>query len=282
MIELHEHDKIFSRKAREKLRLKLKAYKDIEIEAAASSIASSIKTSLLQDLQIACNAMRQELLVRVDSAEEPHREYFSAKPTRHWHCEQVRKLSVRSKRQAQRNEEGPLETTIADLVQKEVEQRFNAQQGPFRPDNNTHLQQEMQTQIQDSHESIDRTIQSAVVIIQRTIRDEVRCAATEGVKQIKAQQANQGNQGDELDGGEFSTDEDSDVEKRTQEAWRRSYMHASPSAPVTLPTNTDIDVLYVVEENTPTTLLLEKDPTSTVEEETKETSPPMTELPRLH
>lgn len=63
-------------------------------------------------------------------------------------CEQVRKLSVRSKRQVQQNDESVSKSTITDLVQNAVDQRIKAQHENelCRSDASYHLQQELHTQ----------------------------------------------------------------------------------------------------------------------------------------
>ncbi|KAF4137634.1 hypothetical protein GN958_ATG04718 [Phytophthora infestans] len=288
-----------------------------EVEAATSSIASSIKTSLQLDLQTVCDTIRQELLVRVDSAEEPRRQALRAlvmeittdaerrlearmqraltntqselnlqvqrqADATSALCEQVRKLSVRSKRQVQQNDESVLESTIADLVQKAVDQRIKAQQDNelCRSDANYRLQQELHTQLQDSRNSIDRSLQSAVGEIQRSIRDEVRGAVVEGTKLTKVPEANPGCKADELDDDIPATDEDFELEKRMQEAWWRSYMQNMSSVPADSPTTIGSDVPDVVEEKAPTASP-ERDRLSTIERETKETLPPLAELPQL-
>ncbi|ETL47634.1 hypothetical protein L916_02635, partial [Phytophthora nicotianae] len=110
-------------------------------------------------LQRACGAVRQDLLARVSSGEEPLRESIRSlvldittnaesflegrvqKALSNTQSElnlqvqrqadattalreQIRKLNAQAKRQAQKSDGAALDTTVADLVRQEMEERF--------------------------------------------------------------------------------------------------------------------------------------------------------------
>ncbi|ETP24211.1 hypothetical protein F441_02746 [Phytophthora nicotianae CJ01A1] len=231
----------------------------MEVEAAATRIKASLKESLELDLQRASGAVRQDLLARVSSAEEPLRESIrslvldiTTNAAHLLECrvqkahtntqselnlqvqrqadattalrEQIRKLNVQAKRQARKSDGAALETTVADLVRQEVEERFRGVQinAQRESDANIKFRQEVQTQIRDYQSNSDRSIQAAVGEICKTIRDAVR-AATQETEELKRDGLTQQIYGsDELndggDGDEPAADEDPALEKRMQEA----------------------------------------------------------------
>ncbi|ETP27499.1 hypothetical protein F442_23225 [Phytophthora nicotianae P10297] len=231
----------------------------MEVEAAATRIKASLKESLELDLQRASGAVRQDLLARVSSAEEPLRESIrslvldiTTNAAHLLECrvhkahtntqselnlqvqrqadattalrEQIRKLNVQAKRQARKSDGAALETTVADLVRQEVEERFRGVQinAQRKSDANIKFRQEVQTQIRDYQSNSDRSIQAAVGEICKTIRDAVR-AATQETEELKRDGLTQQVYGsDELndggDGDEPAADEDPALEKRMQEA----------------------------------------------------------------
>ncbi|ETK81578.1 hypothetical protein L915_12931, partial [Phytophthora nicotianae] len=137
---------------------------------------------------------------------------------------QIRKLNVQAKRQARKSDGAALETTVADLVRQEVEERFRGVQinAQRESDANIKFRQEVQTQIRDYQSNSDRSIQAAVGEICKTIRDAVR-AATQETEELKRDGLTQQIYGsDELndggDGDEPAADEDPALEKRMQEA----------------------------------------------------------------
>ncbi|KAF1793092.1 hypothetical protein GQ600_12986 [Phytophthora cactorum] len=92
------------------------------------------------------------------------------------------KWRLRTKRQHQKNDDVALETKVADLVRKDVDQHFSDLQTnePRGSDDTTQLQQDVQNQIQDSRNCIVQSIQAAVGINCKTMRDEVREVVLEG------------------------------------------------------------------------------------------------------
>ncbi|KAG3060369.1 hypothetical protein PI124_g22881 [Phytophthora idaei] len=132
-----------------------------QVQAASEGVATAIKSSLEKDLQRACEAMRQELLQTINRAEEPLRESaralvleIAANTERQLEArmekaitntqselnlevqrqvdatsslrEQVRKQGIRinkQSKQARHQGDTELEATIAEMEQKEVQER---------------------------------------------------------------------------------------------------------------------------------------------------------------
>ncbi|KAF1784725.1 hypothetical protein GQ600_21142 [Phytophthora cactorum] len=195
------------------------------VQAVSEGVATAIKSSLEKDLQWACETMRQELLQTVNRAEEPLRESARAlvleiaaiterqlearmqKAITNTQSELNLKFSVRKQgirinkqsKQARQQGDAELEATIAEMVQKEVQERLKL----FRVSSSFHLRK-------PSHKT--PLIQSAVDVICKTIKDEVR----------EVSSVNHGNatKDDKSDGD----DEDHELERRMQEAWRKTYL----------------------------------------------------------
>ncbi|KAF1783921.1 hypothetical protein GQ600_27860 [Phytophthora cactorum] len=123
-----------------------------------------------------------------------------------------------------------LEATIAEMEQKEVQECLNAVQGEQQLPSAEAVPQDATVQVdpEETRKIIDRSIQSAVDVICKTIRDEVR-EVTARAAQPKPQvsSVNHGNttKDDKSDGD----DEDYELERRMQEAWRKTYLVVSSS-----------------------------------------------------
>ncbi|KAG2845198.1 hypothetical protein PC113_g18246 [Phytophthora cactorum] len=192
------------------------------------------------DLQRACETMRQELLQTVNRAEEPLRESaralvleIAAITERQLEArmqkaitntqselnlevqrqadatsslrEQVRNQGIRinkQSKQARQQGDSELEATIAEMVQKEVQERLNA--------------------VQREH------IQSAVDAICKTIKDEVR-EVTARAAQPKPQVSSVNHANATKDDKSDGDDEDHELERRMQKAWRKTYLVESSS-----------------------------------------------------
>ncbi|ETI36545.1 hypothetical protein F443_17372 [Phytophthora nicotianae P1569] len=209
----------------------------MEVEAAATRIKASLKESLELDLQRASGASclgyhdqcSASLRVQVQKAHTNTQSELNLQVQRQADAttalrEQIRKLNVQAKRQARKSDGAALETTVADLVRQEVEERFRGVQinAQRESDANIKFRQEVQTQIRDYQSNSDRSIQAAVGEICKTIRDAVR-AATQETEELKRDGLTQQIYGsDELndggDGDEPAADEDPALEKRMQEA----------------------------------------------------------------
>ncbi|KAG2877549.1 hypothetical protein PC114_g23572 [Phytophthora cactorum] len=198
------------------------------------------------DLQRACETMRQELLQTVNRAEEPLRESaralvleIAAITERQLEArmqkaitntqselnlevqrqadatsslrEQVRNQGIRinkQSKQARQQGDSELEATIAEMVQKEVQERLNA--------------------VQQTRKIIDRSIQSAVDAICKTIKDEVR-EVTARAAQPKPQVSSVNHANATKDDKSDGDDEDHELERRMQKAWRKTYLVESSS-----------------------------------------------------
>ncbi|KAG3124048.1 hypothetical protein C6341_g26315 [Phytophthora cactorum] len=120
--------------------------------------------------------------------------------------EQVRKQGIRinkQSKQARQQGDAGLEATIAEMVQKE-----------FDPE--------------ETRKIIDRSIQSAVDVICKTIKDEVRevtAKAAQPKPQVSSVIHGNATKDDKSDGD----DEDHELERRMQEAWRKTYLVDSSS-----------------------------------------------------
>ncbi|KAG3055830.1 hypothetical protein PI124_g23517 [Phytophthora idaei] len=93
--------------------------------------------------------------------------------------EQVRKQSIRINKQCkQPRHQGDteIEATIAEMVQKEVQERLNAVQGEQQLPSAEAVPQDITVQVdpEETRKIIDRSIQSAVDVICTTIKDEER------------------------------------------------------------------------------------------------------------
>ncbi|KAG3048065.1 hypothetical protein PC122_g23939 [Phytophthora cactorum] len=125
--------------------------------------------------------------------------------------EQVRKQGIRinkQSKQARQQGDAGLEATIAEMVQKEVQECLNA--------------------VQETRKIIDRSIQSAVDVICKTIKDEVRevtAKAAQPKPQVSSVIHGNATKDDKSDGD----DEDHELERRMQEAWRKTYLVDSSS-----------------------------------------------------
>ncbi|KAG2879561.1 hypothetical protein PC117_g26737, partial [Phytophthora cactorum] len=211
-----------------------------QVQAASEGVATAIKSSLEMDLQRACETMRQELLQTVNRAEEPLRESaralvleIAAITERQLEArmqkaitntqselnlevqrqadatsslrEQVRNQGIRinkQSKQARQQGDSELEATIAEMVQKEVQERLNA--------------------VQREH------IQSAVDAICKTIKDEVR-EVTARAAQPKPQVSSVNHANATKDDKSDGDDEDHELERRMQKAWRKTYLVESSS-----------------------------------------------------
>ncbi|KAG3117616.1 hypothetical protein PI125_g3605 [Phytophthora idaei] len=147
--------------------------------------------------------------------------------------EQVRKQGIRinkQSKQARQQGDAELEATIADMVQKEVQERLKAVQGEQQLPSAEAVPQDATVQFDpgETRKIIDRSIQSAVDVNCMTIKDEVR-EVTAKAAQPKPQvsSVNHGNatKDDKSDGD----DEDHEPERRMQEAWRKTYLVDSSS-----------------------------------------------------
>ncbi|KAG2960011.1 hypothetical protein PC119_g26531, partial [Phytophthora cactorum] len=217
-----------------------------QVQAASEGVATAIKSSLEMDLQRACETMRQELLQTVNRAEEPLRESaralvleIAAITERQLEArmqkaitntqselnlevqrqadatsslrEQVRNQGIRinkQSKQARQQGDSELEATIAEMVQKEVQERLNA--------------------VQQTRKIIDRSIQSAVDAICKTIKDEVR-EVTARAAQPKPQVSSVNHANATKDDKSDGDDEDHELERRMQKAWRKTYLVESSS-----------------------------------------------------
>ncbi|ETI41534.1 hypothetical protein F443_13239 [Phytophthora nicotianae P1569] len=268
---------------RQKL-LEMEAKIDGGLENISQHVQQLVEDSLAaSQLQRACGAVRQDLLTRVICAEEPlpesirslvldittnaerlvegrvqkpltnaqselnlqvQRQANATTPLR----EQIRKLYVQVKRQAQKSDGATLQTTVADQVRQEVEERFRGVQinAQRESDANIKFRQEVQTQIRDYHSSINRSVQAAVGkkmqgYQRRSTRWDAGNRRTEKGR-IKTKQIYGS---DELnDGGdedEPAADKDPARENRMQETRGRSYLSTtsiiSLNSPVTNTTN---------------------------------------------
>ncbi|KAG4236498.1 hypothetical protein PC116_g15406 [Phytophthora cactorum] len=116
------------------------------------------------------------------------------------------------------------------MEQKEVQECLNAVQGEQQLPSAEAVPQDATVQVdpEETRKIIDRSIQSAVDVICKTIRDEVR-EVTARAAQPKPQvsSVNHGNttKDDKSDGD----DEDYELERRMQEAWRKTYLVVSSS-----------------------------------------------------
>ncbi|KAG2819064.1 hypothetical protein PC119_g13324 [Phytophthora cactorum] len=117
-----------------------------------------------------------------------------------------------------------------EMEQKEVQECLNAVQGEQQLPSAEAVPQDATVQVdpEETRKIIDRSIQSAVDVICKTIRDEVR-EVTARAAQPKPQvsSVNHGNttKDDKSDGD----DEDYELERRMQEAWRKTYLVVSSS-----------------------------------------------------
>ncbi|KAE9038134.1 hypothetical protein PR002_g6180 [Phytophthora rubi] len=241
-----------------------------QVEAAYEGVKAAIKISLEKDIHRACEAIRQELLQTVNRAEEPLRESIRAlaceitsnaevrmqktltntQSDLHLQIQrqadataalrdQVRKQGVRIRKQCRLHDDVELEVTIAEMVQKEVQQRLNAVQSEraLAPVDASEQETTLQVQPDETRNLIDDSIQSAVEVICKTIKNEVRTMAP-NPEQPKTQQSpvNDATDTNEDCG---ATNDDYQLERRMQEAWRRTYLDDSHSVSQVEPSSTD-------------------------------------------
>ncbi|KAG2774326.1 hypothetical protein Pcac1_g15004 [Phytophthora cactorum] len=211
-----------------------------QVQADAEGVATAIKSSLEKDLQRACETMRQELLQTVNRAEEPLRESTRAlvleiAATRSEDAEgnnehAVLKQGIRINKQARQQGDAELEATIAKMMQKEVQERLNAVQGEQQLPSAeaVPLDATVQFDPEETRKIIDRSIQSAVDVICKTIKDEVRevtARAAQPKPQVRSVNHGNATKDDKSDGD----DEDHELERRMQEVWRKTYLVDSSS-----------------------------------------------------
>ncbi|KAG2883815.1 hypothetical protein PC119_g25714, partial [Phytophthora cactorum] len=236
-----------------------------QVQADAEGVATAIKSSLEKDLQRACETMRQELLQTVNRAEEPLREStralvleIAAITERQLEArmqkaitntqselnlevqrqadamsslrEQVLKQGIRINKQARQQGDAELEATIAKMMQKEVQERLNAVQGEQQLPSAeaVPLDATVQFDPEETRKIIDRSIQSAVDVICKTIKDEVRevtARAAQPKPQVRSVNHGNATKDDKSDGD----DEDHELERRMQEVWRKTYLVDSSS-----------------------------------------------------
>ncbi|KAG3135723.1 hypothetical protein PC128_g26011 [Phytophthora cactorum] len=234
-----------------------------QVQGASEGVATAIKSSLEKDLHRACETMRQDLLQTVNHAQEPLRK--SARPLvleiaaiteRQLEArmqkaitntqselnlevqrqadatsslrEQVRKQGIRinkQSKQARQQGDAGLEATIAEMVQKEVQERLKAVQGEQQLSSAKAVPQDAIVQFdpEETRKIIDRSIQSAVDVICKTIKDEVRevtAKAAQPKPQVSSVIHGNATKDDKSDGD----DEDHELERRMQEAWRKTYL----------------------------------------------------------
>ncbi|KAG3103768.1 hypothetical protein PI124_g13039 [Phytophthora idaei] len=147
--------------------------------------------------------------------------------------EQVRKQGIRinkQSKQARQQGDAELEATIAEMVQKEVQERLNAVQGEQQLPSAEAVPQDATVQFdpEETRKIIDRSIQSAVDVICKTIKDEVRevtVRAAQPKPHVSSMNHGNATKDDKSDGD----DEDHELERRMQEAWRKTYLVESSS-----------------------------------------------------
>ncbi|KAG7386949.1 hypothetical protein PHYPSEUDO_014933 [Phytophthora pseudosyringae] len=143
--------------------------------------------------------------------------------------DQVRKQGVRMRKQGHLHDDDELEATIAEMVQNEVQQRLDAVQSEQALASNDASEQEATLQIDpdETRKIIDYSIQFAIDVICKTITDEVRQMAPIA-DQPKAQQSPV-NDDTNTNGDDVTMYDEYQLERRMQEAWRRTYLEESSS-----------------------------------------------------
>ncbi|GMF58776.1 unnamed protein product [Phytophthora fragariaefolia] len=185
-----------------------------QVEAASEGVKAAIQISLEKDIHRACEAIRQALLQSVSRAEEPLRESACALA-----CVRIRKQC--------RLHDAELEATIAGIVQKEVGQRLNAVQSEraLAPADASEQETTLPIDPDETRRIIDRNIQSTVEVICNFIKDEVRAMAPK----VEQPQTQQSPVNENIGTHEYYdvTNDDYQLERRMQKAWRRTYINDS-------------------------------------------------------
>ncbi|KAF1787959.1 hypothetical protein GQ600_16851 [Phytophthora cactorum] len=222
-----------------------------QVQAASEGVATAIKSSLEKDLQRAASARirprprpgdsgntERQLEARMQKAITNTQSELNLEVQRQADAtsslrEQVRKQGIRinkQNKQARHQGDAELEATIAEMEQKEVQERLNAVQGEQQLPSAEAVPQDATVQVdpEETRKIIDRSIQSAVDVICKTIKDEVR-EVTARAAQPKPQVSSVNHGNATKDDNSDGDDEDYELERRMQEAWRKTYLVDSSS-----------------------------------------------------
>jgi hypothetical protein len=231
-----------------------------QVKAATDGAKAATRSALENDIRLACETIRHELMESVNRAEEPLRDSARAlvceitantearmqkaltnvqsdlnlqiqrqADTTTALRDQVRKQGVRIRKHGRLHDDGELEAAIAEMVQKEVQQRLNAVQAERTLTSVYAAKQQNDLQIDAAKTSkmIDHSIQSAVNVICKTVKDELRSMAPKA-ERPKTQQTPM-NDDTDTNRDCDATDDDYELERRMQEAWMKTYMNDSSS-----------------------------------------------------
>ncbi|GMF34936.1 unnamed protein product [Phytophthora fragariaefolia] len=235
----------------------------LQVALATEGVASAIKRSVEQDLHKACGSIHDELLRCAQDVNGPLyelvRDFISettARANRQLESriqklltntqsdinlqvqrqadvttalrEHVMKMCVRVNKRNQQTESASLESTIARLVKKEVGQCIKALQSkdPQSVEHAVRQDRRPAEQPIPSQNPIEHSLQSAVEVVCKTIKDGVRDLTS--VDERQSHRTARSEPGGASDGeGISDSDGDSEFEKRMLETREKSYRHCS-------------------------------------------------------